>query len=234
MKLMADGSDPGLAVTSSDWVMVNGVDEPTPDRKDWTWALERACDSCGLEVDHVARSDLGALIRANAAAWRALLARGSMVAARPPAGSAASPVWSALEYGCHVRDVYRRFHERLRRMLSEDQPSFADWDQNYTAIEAGYGEQDPGRVSYDLALIAGQTADMVDRIMSDQWERTGTRSDGLSFTVDSLVRYLLHDVVHHVWDVEQGFEDLLAGPYAEEGDDDPTVGSWADEDPEEG
>jgi hypothetical protein len=37
------------------------------------------------------------------------------------------------------------------------------------------------------------------------WDRTGTRSDGARFTVASLGRYLLHDPVHHVGDVEAGY-----------------------------
>ena len=192
------------------------MEQPIPDRKDWTWVLERPCENCGFEAGQLDRSGLGARIRANAATWRAILTRGNMVTARPPAAPEASPIWSALEYGCHVRDVYRRFEDRVARMLTEDVPTFADWDQDHAAIEGAYNEQDPGRVSYDLALIAGRTADVVDRIVGDEWDRRGARSDGVSFTIDSLVRYLLHDVSHHAWDAEQGFEALLAGPYADE------------------
>ena len=32
-------------------------------------------------------------------------------------------------------------------------------------------------------------------------ERTGLRSDGAHFTVDSFARYFLHDIEHHLWDV---------------------------------
>jgi hypothetical protein len=35
----------------------------------------------------------------------------------------------------------------------------------------------------------------------DGWGRRGTRSNGDVFTVESLGRYHLHDVVHHLWDV---------------------------------
>ena len=51
--------------------------------------------------------------------------------------------WSALEYGCHVRDVFRRFDERLHLMLSETDPLFANWDQDATAVEDDYAGQDP-------------------------------------------------------------------------------------------
>jgi hypothetical protein len=35
----------------------------------------------------------------------------------------------------------------------------------------------------------------------DEWSRPGRRSDGATFTVNSLSRYLLHDIVHHLHDV---------------------------------
>ena len=34
-----------------------------------------------------------------------------------------------------------------------------------------------------------------------QWQRTGSRSDGATFTVDTFARYHLHDLVHHAHDV---------------------------------
>lgn len=48
-------------------------------------------------------------------------------------------------------------------------------------------------------------ADLYDTITGDQWSRPGVRSDGSSFTVDSFGRYFLHDIVHHVVDVQRGF-----------------------------
>ena len=34
-----------------------------------------------------------------------------------------------------------------------------------------------------------------------QWQRTGRRSDGASFTVETFARYFIHDPVHHLYDV---------------------------------
>ncbi|MFM7891632.1 MAG: hypothetical protein ACKO8V_07035 [Actinomycetota bacterium] len=35
----------------------------------------------------------------------------------------------------------------------------------------------------------------------DQWQRCGFRSDGSVFTIKTIAQYLLHDPVHHLWDV---------------------------------
>ncbi len=38
-------------------------------------------------------------------------------------------------------------------------------------------------------------------VSDDGWSRPGRRSNGDAFTVESIGRYHLHDVVHHLWDV---------------------------------
>jgi hypothetical protein len=38
-------------------------------------------------------------------------------------------------------------------------------------------------------------------VPDDAWARTGRRGDGATFTIESFVRYLLHDPVHHLTDV---------------------------------
>lgn len=165
----------------------------TPDTKDWTWVLERPCADCGLDTPAVAFEDVPGMIRDNAAAWTELLAGdGAALRERP------SPeVWSGLEYACHVRDVFRLFDVRLRLMLTEDDPLFANWDQDVTAVEERYGEQDPAVVSVELAEAAEQLAKSFEAVPADGRQRTGNRSDGAKFTVESFSRYLIHDPVHH-------------------------------------
>jgi hypothetical protein len=168
----------------------------TPDSKDWTWVLERPCDECGFESDGFDRAQVGAMIRANAATWREQLAAGPAVRRRPSGDR-----WSTLEYGCHVRDVLRTMDGRLGLMLSEVDPVFANWDQDETAIADRYDEQDPVAVSGELESAAARLADHFDSVSADEWGRPGTRSNGSHFTVESLARYALHDLSHHVWDV---------------------------------
>lgn len=110
-------------------------------------------------------------------------------------------VWSPLEYGAHVRDVYRIFGERLLLMLAEDGPVFANWDQNEAAIRGRYAEQDPEVVAEELEESATALVDHIAALRSDQLDRTGRRSNGSEFTVVTLLQYFLHDVVHHLWDV---------------------------------
>ena len=97
-------------------------------------------------------------------------------------------------------------------MLDQDDPLFDNWDQDQTAIDDRYDEQDPGQVGLDLQAAGAVLADRFDSVPADSWTRTGRRSDGAAFTVDTFSRYLLHDPVHHVHDVNSGFEELGRSP----------------------
>jgi hypothetical protein len=176
-------------------VAVSSPESITPDTKDWTWVLERPCPECGLDAAAVARDELGTAIRENAAGWPAVL--GAPTAAERPRPD----VWSPTEYACHVRDVHDLFGERVQLMLADDGAQFANWDQDETAVAQRYDLQEPGAVSGELLAAAERVAAIYDAVPDDAWGRRGLRSNGDEFTVESLGRYHLHDVHHHLWDV---------------------------------
>ena len=116
-------------------------------------------------------------------------------------------VWSRLEYACHVRDVHELFAERVRLMLDEDDPTFDNWDQDATAAGAGLRpRRTPATVGTDLVERAARSPRSTRAVDRDQWQRAGRRSNGSLFTVETLGRYHLHDVVHHLWDVSRSAE----------------------------
>ena len=147
------------------------------------------------------------MIRANAQRWNDLLAHPA-ARERP-----SEDVWSALEYGCHVRDVFELYDARLQMMLSQVEPAYPNWDQNATAVEKAYSDEDTARVAAEIAAAAAALAERFDSVAGEQWNRTGARSDGARFTIESFARYLIHDPVHHVNDVEKGYASLEAGPH---------------------
>jgi hypothetical protein len=169
----------------------------TPDTKNWTWVLEKPCDECGFDAAEVSYRDVPAILRANTAEWPARLAEPD--ARDRPDGD----TWSPLEYGAHVRDVFRIFTVRLDLMLTDDAPTFADWDQDATAIADDYWSQDPRVVATELTEAAATVAAAFERVDDSQLGRPGLRSDGSAFTVESLARYLLHDPIHHLHDVRR-------------------------------
>jgi hypothetical protein len=178
--------------------------EPEPDTKDWTWTLQRRCPQCGLSAGEIGLDALATRAFVAAEEWVQILRSSPAVTARPQ-----PDVWSPLEYGAHVRDVFRLFDSRLMRMLAEDDPTFANWDQDETAIRERYAEQDPEVVADQLEAAAQIMIGHIQTLREDQLGRTGRRSDGAEFTVVTLLQYFLHDVVHHLWDVT-GQQDAAA------------------------
>ena len=178
-----------------------------PDTKDWTWVLERPCPECGFDAPGLARERVPDAIRDNATLWEVVLGTDD-AAVRP-----APHLWSPLEYACHVRDVNRIFDERVRLVLTEDAPTFAAWDQDATAVEQDYGSQDAAKVAEEVVAAAGSVAATYESVPDDAWERTGTRSNGDEFTVDTLARYHLHDLVHHAHDVSHVTKRVTVASY---------------------
>jgi hypothetical protein len=165
-----------------------------PDTKDWTWVLDRPCPECGFDTSKITHDDIPALLRANATAWTEVLA------APTPHRRPRPDMWSPLEYACHVRDVCRVYTERLHLMLTEDDPHYPNWDQDATAVEDRYGEQDPQQVAKELTAAAETLASRFEQVPPNAWQRTGERSDGAHFTIDTFARYFIHDPVHHLND----------------------------------
>ena len=166
-----------------------------PDDKDWTWVIERVCPECGFDARQVDRDHLAGRIAATSGAWAPILERPD-VRDRPD-----DSTWSPLEYACHVRDVHRVYTGRVSRMLAEEGPHYDSWDQDVTAVEDRYGEQDPGTVAREVTEAGAELGALFAGVSGERWERTGFRSDGAAFTVDSIGRYYLHDIEHHIWDV---------------------------------
>jgi hypothetical protein len=168
-----------------------------PDTKNWTWVLERECPECGFDASAIDARDVPELTRRNVAAWPAVLQRDDLTT-RPNEGT-----WSALEYAAHVRDVFRTMNTRFRLMLDKDDPQFANWDQDATAVLERYNEQDPVVVSRELKDAGLAVAATIDGVAEGQWRRAGLRGDGARFTVETLARYFIHDPVHHLYDVSK-------------------------------
>lgn len=161
--------------------------------------LTRPCPDCGFDAAGIRFDDVRATLLAQLPGWRDVLAEPEAARRRPR-----PQVWSPLEYACHVRDVCRVFAERVELLLAEDDPLFADWDQDATARERRYDLADPAVVCGELDAAATAMARTLQRVESASLNRRGRRSNGSIFTVDSLSRYFLHDVVHHGWDVGLG------------------------------
>jgi hypothetical protein len=168
-----------------------------PDQKDWTWVLGRRCPECGFDATSLLRDQVAPLVRANAGEWLPFLAEPPELLRR----RRHEDRWTPLEYACHVRDVFALYQERLGLMLSTDNPTYPNWDQDRTAVDERYNEQDPAAVALALLRAADALASSFESVTGDAWDRRGSRSDGAEFSVESFARYMIHDPIHHLHDV---------------------------------
>jgi hypothetical protein len=168
---------------------------PEPDDKDWTWTLRRPCPDCGFDAGGTAAAEVPRIVDDVVSRFTVALAAAD-ASTRP-----APQVWSVTEYGCHVRDVCDVFDGRLRALLTERDPLFTNWDQDATALERQYWRQSPAQVADELAVAGARIGATIGGVTGEQWARPGRRSNGSVFTVETLVQYFAHDLVHHAHDI---------------------------------
>ncbi|MGO4383907.1 DinB family protein [Specibacter sp. RAF43] len=166
-----------------------------PDDKDWTWVLARPCPECGFEAASATPATVATAIPALLPRWQSAL-MGSAVEQRPN-----DATWSVLEYAAHVRDVCDVFEARLELMLTRENPTFANWDQDQAALEGNYAALDPEEVSRGLVQAGLDAASAFAAVSPEEWGRRGLRSNGAEFTVLTLSGYFLHEVIHHLHDI---------------------------------
>ena len=165
---------------------------------DRTWVLERPCPECGFDARAMPLTQAGELLTA-------AVARLHHALSRPDARTRPAPTtWSPLEYACHVRDTGEVFSGRIALIREHDNPTFPNWDQDATAVERRYDRQDPLRVAVELTQSLDALINQLDAVPDTAWHRQELRSNGSRFTLETLVRYLVHDPLHHAHDVERG------------------------------
>jgi len=182
--------------------------------KDWTWVLDRACPDCGFDGPGIDYDAVPGLTREAAVRFVTMLERPD-VAVRPD-----DSTWAPLEYAAHVRDVCRIFVHRLGVALhgraeppaltafvakvgfADGLPVFENWDQDRTAEADDYLGQAPAAVAAQLAEAAETVSRAFESVLAADRTRAARRSNGSLFTVDQMAVYFVHDLVHHLHDVQ--------------------------------
>ena len=169
--------------------------------------MER-CDSCQFVYADVDAPALPTRFAAFGTRYRSLLlppdrpsAWDSLLRTRPAEG-----VWSALEYACHVRDVFLAQRDRLYTALVEDTPTFTPMYRDQRVTLARYNAQDPEEVVVQLTTAARLIAQAFDALDSAQLQRRCIYNFPAP-TERSLLwvgQHAIHEGEHHFRDIERG------------------------------
>ena len=165
------------------------------------------CAECGFDYDTLERVDVPRAFESLGEAFRSALSASpdDEVLRRRPRPE----VWSALEYACHVRDVFLWQRDRLYTALVEDKPTFARMYRDERVALARYNHQDPrvvaSQVAFASALIAQAFADLEDAA----WERRFVYNwpERQERDVGWLAAHTVHEGRHHLRD----FQEVAAG-----------------------
>jgi len=106
--------------------------------------------------------------------------------------------WSALETLTHLRDVVVHVHGlRLRRLLYEDGPLFADFDEeSYRPASLARGES----IEYLLDTIVGeheQLARLLEAVPDAEWAREGRHPQLGVMSIEFLARRVAEHAEEH-------------------------------------
>ena len=174
----------------------------------------QCCDSCRFIYADVDATALPTRLAAFGTRYLALLL--------PPGRPAAWPgvlrirpaegVWSALEYACHVRDVFLVQRDRLYTALVEDTPVFTPMYRDHRVTLARYNAQDPEEVAAQLATAARLIAQAFDALDPVQLQRRCI----YTFPVPAerpllwVGQHAIHEGDHHFRDIERGIARVRA------------------------
>jgi len=159
------------------------------------------CAECAFTYDVVAAPAAGSAIDAACAEVASLLVRHAATAPTRPEPA----TWSALEYGCHLRDVLLVQRERVLLALRVDQPVPEPMGREERAVHDGYAEQLATDVARQLIDASTLFTHVLDRLDADQWDRTMVYNypEPAPRSLRWVAVHTQHEARHHLADIRR-------------------------------
>jgi hypothetical protein len=127
--------------------------------------------------------------------------------ARPAAGE-----WSLLEVACHLRDSAIEEGMRARRMVEEEHPTLAPYDERARAIERNYAGEDVLKARTALRAYFKGYAYQLERFSDGEWERPGVHPETGPVTVRSRAELEVEHLQAHLAQMRATREAVLGEP----------------------
>ena len=172
------------------------------------------CDECNFDYDALAPPAIPGVLRSlgGRLGMRISNERGEHALALAIRTRPAPRTWSALEYACHIRDVFLTQRERLYLTLVEECPSFARMYRDERASLARYGAENPDDVVRELKVASEMLAWAFEGLDETQLQRRCIYNfpDAKERTVLWLGRQAVHEGEHHLRDVDAALRSASA------------------------
>jgi len=104
--------------------------------------------------------------------------------------------WTARQVAHHLADSEAMAYIRLRRLIAEDEPLIAGYDEPEWARRLHYDRPIASSIAV-LAAVRAASLELLERLTADEWVRSGTHSDSGAYGVDDWLRiYANHSHEH--------------------------------------
>jgi hypothetical protein len=105
--------------------------------------------------------------------------------------------WTARQIVHHLADSEMTSAIRLRRLLAEDAPEIAGYDENEFARRLHYDDRPIGPSLDALDAARATTVQLLERLSEEDWARAGTHTESGRYSVDDWLRiYAAHGRDH--------------------------------------
>ncbi len=159
------------------------------------------CEECGF-VYHLDHAAAATRIVPDLAGEMAQLLRTPGADLR---GRREPEVWSPLEYGCHLRDVFLVQRERVLLARRVDRPELTSMGRDERVEHDGYDSQDPEDVARQLTDAGLMFGGVLARFGAADWEREVLYPypDPTPRTLAWVAVHTVHEARHHLMDVRR-------------------------------
>lgn len=121
---------------------------------------------------------------------------------RPPAAED----WTVRQVVHHLADSEAMAYIRLRRLIAEDDPLIAGYDEPEWARRLHYDRPIEASLAV-LRAVRAASLELIERLTPDEWERGGTHSDSGAYSVGDWLRIYAghsHDHADQIRSVRAG------------------------------
>ncbi len=115
----------------------------------------------------------------------------------------ASDKWSIHQILIHMADSEMVSTQRLKKVLSEEEPLLMSIDQDAWAIALGYEQLDREQYLLLFQLLRSSMLPILAQLTAEQVERVGIYADAGRFTFKELLEYRVQHVRGHLAQIEQ-------------------------------
>jgi hypothetical protein len=193
---------------------MNATDQPSLEElrrargEGWQWprVASEACPQCGLHPRAREPDEWPAQLRELAHEWREFLttADDDYLRTNPAPGT-----FSPIQYGAHVRDIFKTYIERIELAMVYDSPTVPQFNPP-DEVWMGYNQLGAEALADDLETQARQLATRFGDLEPADRSRIVTRDGGrdgvFRFSLADLVCYAVHEAHHHLLDANGTLE----------------------------